>query len=129
MSLVGAERLRGIAEVEFADIVAEVLAPDVNELRIILVDGSFVDVWFSLKLVGRYSFHWERRAMDGRVYRHDNAPHKRWQAVSTFPRHFHDGSEDNVSESYLSSVPEEALRQFLVFARDRLAALPKSHSG
>ncbi|MGH8055623.1 MAG: toxin-antitoxin system TumE family protein, partial [Candidatus Entotheonellia bacterium] len=33
-----------------------------------------------------YSFHWERRAIDGRIYRHDNAPHKRWQSVATFPR-------------------------------------------
>ena len=56
MKLVDAERLREIAEVEFADIVAEAFVPDVNELRIILTDGSFVDVWFSLKLTGRYSY-------------------------------------------------------------------------
>ena len=31
--------------------------PDINELRIILTDESFVDVWFSLKLQSRYSFH------------------------------------------------------------------------
>src|SRR5438046_2574062 len=84
-----------------------------QELRIILTDGSFVDVWFSLKLQGRYSFHWERQAIDGTIYRHDNAPHRRWEAVATFPRHFHNGSETNVSESYLSAVPEEALREFL----------------
>ncbi|MDL1959513.1 MAG: DUF6516 family protein [Deltaproteobacteria bacterium] len=78
MKLVDAERLREIAEVEFADIVAEAFVPDANELRIILTDGSFVDVWFSLKLTGRYSYHWERRAVDGTIYRHDNAPHKRW---------------------------------------------------
>jgi len=76
MTLVDVERLREIAEVEFADIVAEVLIPDLNELRIILTDGSFMDVWFSLKLAGRYSYHWERRAVDGAIYRHDNAPHK-----------------------------------------------------
>jgi hypothetical protein len=75
MSLLDVGRLRGIAEVEFADIVAEVIAADVNELRVILMDGSFVDVWFSLKLAGRYSFHWERRAIDGKIYRHDNVPH------------------------------------------------------
>ena len=40
MKLVDAERLREIAEVEFADIVAEAFVPDVNELRIILTDGS-----------------------------------------------------------------------------------------
>ncbi len=85
MKLVDVERLREIAEVEFADIVVEAYVPDLNELRIILTDGSFVDVWFSLKLAGRYSYHWERRAIDGTIYHHDNAPHKRWQAVETFP--------------------------------------------
>jgi len=52
MSLVNVERLREVAEVEFADIVVEAFIPDVNELRVILTDGSFVDVWFSLKLAG-----------------------------------------------------------------------------
>jgi hypothetical protein len=116
------ERLREIAEVEFADLVVEAFSPGINELHIILTDSSFVDVWFSLKLPGRYSFHWERRAIDGTIYRHDNAPHRRWEAVATFPRHFHNGSETNVSESYLSAVPEEALREFLTFVRTTLGA-------
>jgi len=120
MSLVAIERLHEIAEVEFGDIVAEALIPDVNELRLILRDGSFVDVWFSLKLVSRYSYHWERQALDGTIYRHDNAPHSRWRSVATFPRHFHEGSETRVVESHLSQVPEEALREFLTFVRDRL---------
>lgn len=121
MSLVNVQRLREIAELEFADIVVEALVPDVNELRVILTDGSFVDIWFSLKLAGRHSYHWERRAIDGTIYRHDNAPHKRWQSVATFPKHFHNASENNVVESYLSEVPEEALREFLTFVRDRMA--------
>lgn len=120
MSLVDVRRLREVAELEFADIVVEALVLDVNELRVLLTDGSFVDVWFSLKLAGRYSYHWERRAVDGMVYRHDNAPHKRWQSVATFPRHFHGGSETNVVESYLSESPEEAMREFLTFVRERI---------
>jgi hypothetical protein len=104
VSLVDVERLREIAQMEFADIVVEPIIPDINELRIILTDGSFVDVWFSLKLQGRYSFHWERRAIDGTIYRHDNAPHRRWESVATFPQHFHDGSETNVSESQISEI-------------------------
>lgn len=44
MSLVDVGRHREIAEVEFADIVAEASIPGINELRIILGDGSFVDV-------------------------------------------------------------------------------------
>ena len=124
MSQVDAGCLREIAEVEFADIVVEAFVPGVNQVRIILIDGSFVDVWFSLKLHERYSVHWERRAIDGTLYRHDNAPHQRWQPVSTFPHHFHDGTEQAVSASHLSRHPEEALRQFLEFVRERLGQLP-----
>ncbi|WP_423244371.1 toxin-antitoxin system TumE family protein [Desulfofundulus thermobenzoicus] len=76
-----------------------------------------MDIWFSLKLKERYSYHWERRGLDGTMYRHDNAPHRRWEWVKTFPRHFHNGAEENVEESDLSPVPEEAIRQFLDFAR------------
>ena len=120
MSLIDVEQLREIAEVEFADLVVEVFVTDINELRIVLNDGSFVDVWFSLKLSRRYSYHWERRAIDGKVYRHDNAPHRRWRSVATFPKHLHNGSESDVSESYISQDPQEALREFLTFVRERM---------
>ncbi len=123
MSLVNTSSLREIAMVEYADIVVGVLLPGPNEVRIFLKDGSFVDVWFSLKLVGRYSYHWERQALDGRVYRHDNAPHQRWQSVRTFPAHFHNGSEGQVVESELSLIPEDAVRQFLTFVRGQIAIL------
>ena len=122
MSLVHVGRLREIAEIEFADVVTAVMIPDLNALRSFLTDGSFVDVWFSLKLQGRYSFYWERRAIDGKIYRHDNAPHRRWEAVATFPRHFHSGSEANVVESHLSPDPAQALREFLAFVRITLRA-------
>jgi len=120
VKFVNLDRLREIAEVEFADIVEHAYSPDLNQLRIILADGSFVDLWFSLKLEGRYSYHWERKALDGRIYRHDNAPHKRWQGVKTFPKHFHDGSEEQVIESSISDASEKALHQFLSFIRDKL---------
>lgn len=123
MTLVDVWRLREIAEIEFADIVEEATVPDINELRIFLRDGSFVDVWYSLKLVGRYSYHWERRAIDGTIYRYDNAPHKRWETVTTFPLHFHDGTELNVVESHLKSDPPEALRVFLTFVRGKITPI------
>ena len=119
MKLVDMERLRQVAEIEFADIVVDTDIPDLNELRIVFTEGSFMDVWFSLKLADRYSYHWERRAIDGTIYRHDNAPHRRWQAVGTFPHHFHDGSENKVVESHLGANPEDALREFLTFVRER----------
>ena len=48
---------------------------------------------------------------------------------ATFPLcHFHNGSEINVSESYLSAVPEEALREFLTFVRTTLGATARDAS-
>jgi hypothetical protein len=116
--------LRDIAEQEFPDIISSTLHGEVNELRIFLSDGSFMDVWLSLKLNGRYSYHWERRALDGTVYRHDNAPHLKWQSVSTFPKHYHDGSEGNVIASHISDNPEQAVREFLLFVRETMQAMP-----
>ena len=114
------EQLCDIAEIEYADIVIEAWVPGLNTLRITLRDGSFVDVWYPLKLAGRYSYHWERHAIDGTIYRHDNAAHQQWQAVRTFPNHFHDGYEDQVRESDISADPKTALREFLGFVRASL---------
>ena len=74
MKLADCRRLCALAREEFADNVLDARDIETNELRILLVDGSSIDVWYSLKLVGRYSYHWERRAIDGTIYRHDNAP-------------------------------------------------------
>ena len=120
MRFVNLDWLTTIAEVEFVDIVVSAFPLDVNSLRIVLTDGNFIEVWFSLQLAGRYSYHWERRAIDGTIFRHDNAPHKRWLHVKTYPRHFHSGSEQVVEENRLSTNPEIALREFLRFARVRL---------
>jgi hypothetical protein len=38
----------------------------------------------------------------------------------SFPKHFHDGSEDDVKESTLSDNPVEAIREFLSFVRAKL---------
>ncbi|MDI6810259.1 MAG: DUF6516 family protein [archaeon] len=110
------QRLSDIAEIEFSDIVD--MAEDLKDkLRIHLKDGSFIDVWFSKKIKGRYAYHWERRHVDGKIYRFDNIPHKRWRYVKTFPKHFHNSSEGNVCESSISDEPANAIREFLVFAR------------
>jgi len=111
------QKLSEIAEVEFSDIVE--FAEDIEEkLRIYLKDGSYIDIWFSRKIEGRYAYHWERRHVDGTVYRHDNIPHKKWRYVKTFPKHFHNGSEYNVCDSSISNEPVEAIRGFLGFVRD-----------
>ena len=110
------QRLSDIAEIEFSDIV-DVIEDFKDKLRIHLKDGSFIDIWFSKKIKGRYAYHWEHRHIDGKIYRHDNIPHKRWKSVKTFPKHFHNGSEGNVCESVISDEPANAIREFLTFAR------------
>ena len=121
--IVDLAQLKEISEIEFHDIVKDVIIQGINELRIILMDDSFIDVWYSLKLKGRYSYHWERKHIDGLIYRHDNAPHRKWQPVSTFPKHFHDGDEEQVIESNLDENPENGLRNFLHFVREKIKTI------
>ncbi len=83
------------------------------KLRLYLCDGSFTDIYFSVK--GNYSYHWDRRLLNNKIYRHDNAHHQRWKDLSTFPKHFHNGSEEVVVPSHISDDPESALRDFLSF--------------
>ena len=118
--------LRQISLREFSDLVLGaqiVLLPtgDPHKLRIDVIDGSFLDIYLSAS--GRYSYHWERRLIAaGDLYRHDNAPHRRWRRVATFPKHFHEGSEDHVVESHISDRPREALREVLEYVRGKLSS-------
>ncbi|MCK4423242.1 MAG: hypothetical protein KAV18_04145, partial [Candidatus Omnitrophica bacterium] len=104
------EKIRRIAEVEFPDIV-ENTANIQYTFRIFFTDRSYLDIWFSWRRAGCYSYHWERRHIDGKIYRHDNIPHGKWKKVATFPKHFHDGSEspEDVKDSLISDNAEEAL--------------------
>ena len=118
--IIDTEKLKEIAEIEFGNIVEDVLIPDINELRIVLIDGCYIDIWFSLKLKGRYSYHWERKFIDGSIFRHDNAPHIRWKDTPTFPKHFHNGSEEIVISSHIDDNPELALKEFLTFVLEHI---------
>ncbi|MGD2090176.1 MAG: DUF6516 family protein [Candidatus Aminicenantes bacterium] len=123
--IVNLEKLKEIAEIEFHDIVKDFIIQGINDFRIILPDNSFVEVWYSLKLINRFSYHWERRHINGSIYRHDNATHKKWEYVSTFPKHFHDGHEERVVESDLEEDPERGLRNFLSFVKQKMAEIEK----
>ncbi|MBI2661190.1 hypothetical protein HYX09_02875 [Candidatus Woesearchaeota archaeon] len=112
--------LKNIALQEFPDaaISATVLKGPLNtpqSLRIFLIDNSFLEVWLS---GNKYSYHWQRT--DGKIYRHDNAPHKKHMHIKTFPKHFHEGSEDNARESHLSENADDAIREVLRFIRKRV---------
>ena len=117
-----------VAKRDFPDVVeqGEILLSESGvplKLRLSIVDGSVVDCFWSSS--GKYSYHWDRRAINGSVYRHDNAPHGRWAHIKTFPKHFHNGSDGarDVKESTISDDPIEALREFLSFVRNRLATM------
>ena len=113
------DQLARIAELEFATILTGTQAIEPKR-RFFLADGSFVDVWASVKLPGRFGSHWERRHVDGTVYRYDNFPDPAWHSVATFPHHFHDGSETNVVASPFPTDLLEGFRTFLAFVGSRL---------
>ena len=118
------ESQKAIALIEFEEIVINanmmrLANGEALKLRLQLIDESFLEV--NVSATGRYSYHLERRLI-GRsdIYRFDNAPHMAWNKVATFPAHFHNGSDENVEASDISSDPTQAIRQVLNFVRSRL---------
>ena len=117
------KKLELIATNEFADIINESViiysyTGRARKLRLKLIDKTFIDIWYSLD--GDYSFHWEQREVRNTIYRHDSAPHKKWKRIKTFPKHCHNGTQENVIENYISEIPERAIRDFLDIVRNRL---------
>jgi hypothetical protein len=110
--------LRRIAEIEFADIV---MLTDLvgSKLRLLPTDGSYIDVWSSRKLEGRFGFHWERRHLDGGIYRYDNFPDANWADVPTFPFHVHDGDQNTVIASPFAQSVEQGFREFMTFVQKK----------
>ena len=107
-----------IASKRYRDIIREVVKVElasgvVEKIRVIFVDNSFLDIYWSSS--GRYSLHYERRHINGTLYRHDNAPHEKHRHIRTFPKHFHKGNEDNVEESHLPEDPIKAVEHYLRF--------------
>ena len=86
-----------------------------------IIDKTFIDIWCSLD--GEYSFHWEQREVRDTIYRHDNAPHKKYEHIKTYPKRCHNGKQNNVIESYISDIPERAIRDFLEIVRNELLRL------
>lgn len=116
-------QLKEIADKEYFDLVedSEIIFSHTGrarKFRIKLVDNTFIDIWYSLE--GDYSLHWEQRSVRNIIYRHDNAPHLKWSYIKTFPKHCHDGSQDNVVESFIPDNPEDAIRELLSTVRRQL---------
>lgn len=124
------KKLKSIVENEFYDIVqnSEIIfsySGRARKLRVNLIDGTFIDIWYSIE--GEYSLHWEQRGVRDRIYRHDNAPHLKWADIKTFPKHCHNRRDEDVSESFISDDPEDAIREFIGIVREELIEL-KVHS-
>jgi hypothetical protein len=85
-----------------------------GKLRLLLKDGSFMDIFFSGS--GKYSFHWERRKLDGMIYRFDNAPHHPKVGL----QHLHEGAEDRIVPYTLLDDPIKAFQQVMEFVKKRL---------
>lgn len=109
-------RLAQLALADFADIVEGTKLIE-GKLRLLLKDRSFIDIWLSGKKKGIYAYHWERRGVDGTIYRYNNLPDREARKLRTYPHHFHNKTERNIVESGLSNKPEGALRTLLAFAR------------
>ena len=80
----------------------------------------FLDVWFSRSISGKYAYHWERRHISGEIFRWDNAAHKKWRHIKTYPHHCHYGREDNVKEFKPKITDENTLRIILKFVRKKI---------
>ena len=119
--MVDLAELEGIAREEFADMVMDVHRIDAK-LRMLLIDGSHIDFWWSEVQEGRFAHHWNRQNLDGTIHRHDNSPHRKWRHIKTFPQHYHREREDSVTESFLPTKPQEDVRAFLAFCREFLRA-------
>lgn len=123
--MVKIEQLRRITEIEFADIVSSTIIV-AHKLRITLQNQRFIDVHLSQKLPDKFGFHWECTDPAGTLYRYDNFPDRNWRSVSTYPFHFHNGSQDDVEPSPFPFPPVEGFRAFMVFVRERLSAQSKT---
>ncbi len=113
------ERLRELAISLYPEIVvnAEIVY---GKLRIYLIDESFIDVWISRRLSNRYAIHWERRHIDGTIYRWDNTPHETHRQISTFPHHFHEKHDHIVKPYHYPGNIEEALKEALKYVKEKI---------
>lgn len=113
-------QLARIAEVEFSSVVVDTVVIG-SKLRLLLTDRSYVDVWVSQELRNRFGFHWERRHLDGLIFRYDNFPDVRWQHLDTAPFHFHNGAQDQVEATPFAQDVLQGFRDFLAFVVRRIS--------
>jgi len=52
-------KLKRIVDIEYNNITGDSSIYH-DKLRVLIRDGSIVDIWFSKKIPGRFSYHWGR---------------------------------------------------------------------
>ena len=114
------EILKEIIEDQFLDIVEDILRPSEEKLRVVLKDGSFIDVRLSQKVKNRFDFHWERRHINGNIFRYDNFPDIRFKRLKSFPYHFHYKKENKVVEAEFRKSLKHGFKDFMDFVRNYL---------
>lgn len=114
------EVIQEIIENQFLDIVKDIFKPSEEKLRVVLKDGSFLDIRISQKVKNRFDFHWERRHLDGTIYRYDNFPNPRFKYLKSFPYHFHFQKENKVIESKFRKSPIVGFIDFMKFVKNYL---------
>jgi len=107
-------KLKRIVDIEYNDITRDSSIYH-DKLRVFIRDGSNPGYLVFKEDTGSLSYHWERRQIDGKIYRHDNFPDPQWKGISTFPKHFHNGSQNKVQESKISDDPATGTRGFMDF--------------
>lgn len=101
---------------EFSSILNEdpILLPD--RLRLILVDGSYLDVRYPMR--AKYSFHWQAKDRSVRINTAEHHPD-----LPSYPRHIHLDEEavipDNLTK--LENLPEQNLRNVLSWIKQELS--------
>ena len=104
------------AQEHFSDILGEAPIIFSDKVRLVFVDGSYMDIRYPVD--SKYSFHWQR---ENEMIRIDTAPHHR--KLSTYPQHMHLGKEENVVEDNITKIDntiDENVKCILGFVRGKL---------
>ncbi len=104
------------AEDHFLDIIREAPLIYSDKVRLIFVDGSFMDIRYPVD--SKYSFHWQ---LEDEIIRIDTAPHH--NQVATYPRHMYIGKEENVVDDPVTQTGntiEENVMSMLEFVRSKI---------
>ena len=112
--------IKEIVEDQFLDIVEDILTPSEEKLRVVLKDKSFIDLRISRSVKNRFDFHWERRHIDGSIFRYDNFPDTRFKKLKSFPYHLHYQKENKAVESKFRKTLPAGFVDFMNFVRDYL---------